>query len=187
MAVIPINARILGFVACFVTVIMLCREASRSAGPSGPLRPAAPSVPFESGGQYPEYGVPGAAPKNTGGGALARRAAPAVYNARNEVRRFPCRNRPNSARAKPAMLKDKDFVWEDPLDLEGELSEEERMVRDTARGFAQDYLKPRVIEALPRRDLRCAHAARDGQARPARADNAGRIWRRGPRLRCLMA
>src|SRR5664280_269472 len=48
---------------------------------------------------------------------------------------------------KPAMLKDKDFVWEDPLDLEGELSEEERMVRDTARGFAQDYLMPRVIAA----------------------------------------
>jgi len=48
---------------------------------------------------------------------------------------------------KPAMLKDKDFQWEDPLDLEGELSEEERMVRDTARGFAQDYLMPRVIAA----------------------------------------
>src|SRR5664279_5951432 len=48
---------------------------------------------------------------------------------------------------KPAMLKDKDFVWEDPLDLEGELSEDERMVRDTAKGFAQDYLMPRVIEA----------------------------------------
>jgi glutaryl-CoA dehydrogenase len=37
----------------------------------------------------------------------------------------------------PAMLKDAAFVWEDPLDLEGELSEEERMVRDTARGFSQ--------------------------------------------------
>ena len=48
---------------------------------------------------------------------------------------------------KPAMLKDKDFQWEDPLDLEGELSEEERMVRDTARGFAQDYLMPRVVAA----------------------------------------
>jgi glutaryl-CoA dehydrogenase len=47
----------------------------------------------------------------------------------------------------PAMLKDAAFNWEDPLDLEGELSEEERMVRDTARGFAQDYLMPRVIEA----------------------------------------
>ena len=48
---------------------------------------------------------------------------------------------------KPAMLKDTDFQWEDPLDLEGELTEEERMVRDTARGFAQDYLMPRIVAA----------------------------------------
>jgi glutaryl-CoA dehydrogenase len=47
----------------------------------------------------------------------------------------------------PAMLKDAAFRWEDPLDLEGELTEDERMVRDTARGFAQDYLMPRVVEA----------------------------------------
>src|SRR6201985_3913812 len=37
------------------------------------------------------------------------------------------------------------FNWEDPLDLEGELTEEERMVRDTARGYAQDKLFPRVL------------------------------------------
>jgi len=49
--------------------------------------------------------------------------------------------------AMPAMLKDAAFNWEDPLDLEGELTEEERMVRDTARGFAQDYLSPRVVAA----------------------------------------
>ena len=49
--------------------------------------------------------------------------------------------------SKPSMLKDKDFNWEDPLGLEFELTEDERMVRDTARGFAQDYLMPRVIEA----------------------------------------
>jgi glutaryl-CoA dehydrogenase len=48
---------------------------------------------------------------------------------------------------KHPMLKDRDFVWEDPLDLEGELSAEERMVRDTARGFAQDYLMPKVVAA----------------------------------------
>ena len=48
---------------------------------------------------------------------------------------------------KPAMLKDKDFQWEDPLGLEAELTEEERMVRDTAKGFADDYLMPRVIKA----------------------------------------
>src|SRR3974390_1258202 len=48
---------------------------------------------------------------------------------------------------KVAMLKDSAFVWEDPLDLEGELGEDERMVRDTAKGFAQDYLMPKVIAA----------------------------------------
>ena len=49
---------------------------------------------------------------------------------------------------KPAVsLKDADFNWEDPLDLEGELSEEERMVRDTARGYAQEKLFPRVLKA----------------------------------------
>ncbi|MGH6682862.1 MAG: acyl-CoA dehydrogenase [Pseudolabrys sp.] len=47
----------------------------------------------------------------------------------------------------PKMLKDAAFTWEDPLDLESELTEDERMVRDTARGFAQDYLMPRVTEA----------------------------------------
>src|SRR3954466_4731345 len=49
---------------------------------------------------------------------------------------------------KPAVsLKDSNFVWEDPLDLESDLSEDERMVRDTARGFAQDDLMPRVLTA----------------------------------------
>jgi glutaryl-CoA dehydrogenase len=41
-----------------------------------------------------------------------------------------------------------EFNWEDPLDLEAELTEDERMVRDTARGFAQDKLFPRVLEAF---------------------------------------
>jgi glutaryl-CoA dehydrogenase len=40
-----------------------------------------------------------------------------------------------------------EFNWEDPLDLEGELTSEERMVRDTARGYAQDKLFPGVMEA----------------------------------------
>ena len=47
----------------------------------------------------------------------------------------------------PVSMKDAHFNWEDPLDLEGELTEEERMVRDTARGYSQDKLMPRVIEA----------------------------------------
>ena len=39
------------------------------------------------------------------------------------------------------------FKWDDALLLEDQLTEEERMVRDTARGYAQERLMPRVIEA----------------------------------------
>ena len=39
------------------------------------------------------------------------------------------------------------FVWNDPLLLDGQLEEEERMVRDMARNYAQDKLMPRVLEA----------------------------------------
>ena len=40
------------------------------------------------------------------------------------------------------------FDWADPLLLDEQLSEEERMVRETARRYAQDALMPRVIEAF---------------------------------------
>ena len=40
------------------------------------------------------------------------------------------------------------FDWQDPLDLEGQLSEEERMVRDTARTYAREKLLPRVTSAF---------------------------------------
>jgi glutaryl-CoA dehydrogenase len=39
------------------------------------------------------------------------------------------------------------FNWEDPLDLEGELTAEERMVRDSVRDYAQEKLFPRVLLA----------------------------------------
>ena len=39
------------------------------------------------------------------------------------------------------------FAWSDPFLLEDQLSEEERMIRDTAAQYAQDKLQPRVIEA----------------------------------------
>ncbi|MFN0305761.1 MAG: acyl-CoA dehydrogenase [Burkholderiales bacterium] len=38
------------------------------------------------------------------------------------------------------------FQWEDPLLLDEQLSEDERMVRDAARRYAQDKLAPRVLE-----------------------------------------
>lgn len=40
------------------------------------------------------------------------------------------------------------FNWADPFDLESQLSEEERMIRDAAHGFAQSELQPRVIDAF---------------------------------------
>ncbi|SHE37532.1 glutaryl-CoA dehydrogenase, partial [Lampropedia hyalina DSM 16112] len=36
------------------------------------------------------------------------------------------------------------FQWEDPLNLESQLSEDERQIRDAAHAYAQDKLKPRV-------------------------------------------
>ncbi len=39
------------------------------------------------------------------------------------------------------------FKWEDPLLLDLQLSEEERLIRDTARDFAQEKLLPRIIES----------------------------------------
>jgi len=40
------------------------------------------------------------------------------------------------------------FHWEDPLLLDQQLTEEERMVRDAAAAYAQDKLQPRVLEAF---------------------------------------
>ena len=55
--------------------------------------------------------------------------------------------------ARPA-LKPKDapdpggFDWEDPFRLEDQLGEDERMLRDAARAYAQDRLQPRVVAAF---------------------------------------
>jgi glutaryl-CoA dehydrogenase len=55
--------------------------------------------------------------------------------------------------AQPAPTKPKDapapasFRWDDPFLLDDQLSDDERMIRDTARAYAQEKLLPRVIEA----------------------------------------
>jgi glutaryl-CoA dehydrogenase len=47
------------------------------------------------------------------------------------------------------MAKDKAvFQWDDPLLLDQQLTEEERMVRDSARAYCQGKLAPRVLEAF---------------------------------------
>ena len=40
------------------------------------------------------------------------------------------------------------FDWADPFLLEDQLSEDERMVRDTARSYARDKLAPRIVDAF---------------------------------------
>jgi len=52
-------------------------------------------------------------------------------------------NAPLKAKPKKA-----EFAWHDPLLLEAQLTEAERMVRDAARAFAQGKLAPRVLEAF---------------------------------------
>jgi len=49
---------------------------------------------------------------------------------------------PELARAKAP-----DMVWEDPFLLEDQLSEDERMIRDSAHQFCQERLMTRVLEA----------------------------------------
>ena len=39
------------------------------------------------------------------------------------------------------------FKWDDPFLLDDLLTDDERMIRDTARAYAHDKLLPRVIEA----------------------------------------
>ncbi len=53
--------------------------------------------------------------------------------------------------AKPLALKSQPslgkFSWEDPFLLEGQLAEDERMIRDSAKSFADSELMPRVNDA----------------------------------------
>jgi glutaryl-CoA dehydrogenase len=42
------------------------------------------------------------------------------------------------------------FQWDDPFDLEGQLSEDERLIRESARAYAQEKLAPRIVEAYER-------------------------------------
>ena len=51
-------------------------------------------------------------------------------------------NAPDRPSAKPV------FKWDDPLLLDAELTEDERMVRDAAHAYAQDKLMPRITQAF---------------------------------------
>lgn len=51
----------------------------------------------------------------------------------------------NSAKEAPDLSK---FTWDDAFLLEDQLTDDERMIRDTARSYAQKSLQPRVIAAF---------------------------------------
>ena len=51
-------------------------------------------------------------------------------------------NTPEHARSKMSAL-----VWDDPFLIEGQLSDEERMIRDSAQAYCSEKLAPRVLEA----------------------------------------
>ena len=38
------------------------------------------------------------------------------------------------------------FAWSDPFDLDDQLTEDERLVRNSARAFAQQHLAPRAAQ-----------------------------------------
>jgi glutaryl-CoA dehydrogenase len=63
------------------------------------------------------------------------------------------------------------FAWEDPFHLEAQLTDDERMVRDTAREYAQGKLLPRVIAAF-----------RDEQSDPAIFPEMGKLGLLGATL-----
>src|SRR5665213_1753963 len=54
----------------------------------------------------------------------------------------PARNPAAKKSGKPV------FDWQDPLLLDDMLSEDERMIRDAARAYAQDKLMPRILKAF---------------------------------------
>ena len=39
------------------------------------------------------------------------------------------------------------FQWDDPLLMDEQLAEDERLIRDTAREYCRDKLAPRILEA----------------------------------------
>jgi glutaryl-CoA dehydrogenase len=63
------------------------------------------------------------------------------------------------------------FVWDDPLLLNDQLTEEERMVRDAAHAYCQDKLAPRVLEAF-----------REGTTDPAIFREMGELGLLGPTI-----
>jgi len=62
-----------------------------------------------------------------------------------------------------------DFLWDSPFRLDDQLSESERLIRDTAQDYSQGRLQPR--SGLSRRALSSRDHERNGRVGPARSDD----------------
>jgi len=60
---------------------------------------------------------------------------------------------PSEHQLRQAAMRDVSFNWEDPLCLDELLSDEERMIQDSARAYAQECLKPRILLAHRHEDF----------------------------------
>lgn len=75
------------------------------------------------------------------------------------------------------------FDWSDPFSIETQLSDEERMVRDAAAGFAQPELQPRIVSAYrieasaPELFQLMGEAGLLGVTMPEQFGGAGASWR----------
>ncbi|EXI67491.1 MAG: Acyl-CoA dehydrogenase [Candidatus Accumulibacter adjunctus] len=68
--------------------------------------------------------------------------------------------------------------WNDPLRLDAQLGEDERMIRDATRDYCQGRRMPHVTEAFLQRAQRPRRVPRNGRTRPAWPDHPGQVWRR---------
>ena len=54
------------------------------------------------------------------------------------------------------------FDWDDPLPLDAQLTDDERVIRDTAHAYCQDRLAAARARCLPPREDRPGDLPRDG-------------------------
>ena len=72
------------------------------------------------------------------------------------------------------MAKKAQFCWDDPLLLDAQLTEDERMIRDAARNYCQGRLLPRITEAFRHeRTDPAVFGERDGELRKGRDCRGG--------------
>ncbi len=86
------------------------------------------------------------------------------------------------AKDKPAAAS---FQWDDPFLLDEQLTEDERLIRDTARAYAQDKLLPRVTKAYLDEKTDREIFNEMGELGLIGVDAAGGIWLRQCELRRL--